>query len=267
MTSLFVSCGGSSGEELESNSNFEEKVLIEEKKITSITETDQISLIAVGNEDVPVGRYGKEILEAMCLWSELEGKISYASNVKEVLTQVELGSVDCGIVYRSDAKSSDKVEIVEIFDSSLLKSPVVYPAAMLANSAFPQAVECFLDFLTTETAYNVFSNCGFTVIATEKERNLCSLEPCTLTIFAATSLTESLTVLCDAFEREHDGVNFLISFNSSGTLATQIEFGATVDIFISASNSEMVSLTEANLIKKTDIFPLLANEIVLIRAS
>ncbi len=267
---FFTSCGEaeeatSSTTSSSTGSGAGTEATTEEGKLTSITETEKISLIALGNEDVPVGRYGKEILEAMSIWEDLEGKISYASNVKEVLTQVELGSVDCGIVYRTDANSSDNVEIVETLDSSLLESPVTYPAAMVATSAYPAQTAWFLDFLTTEIAHEIFLEHGFTVIGEATEAVSVELEPCTLTIFAAASLTESITVLCENFQEVHEGMEFLISFDSSGTLATQIEYGAEADIFLSASTTEMIRLIESDFIKETDSFSLLENEVVLIR--
>ncbi|MFI3254030.1 MAG: molybdate ABC transporter substrate-binding protein [Eubacteriales bacterium] len=247
------------------SSSLPQEEMIVEKQIFSITETEKISLIALGNEDVPVGRYGKDILVAMSLWDDLEGKISYASNVKEVLTQVELGSVDCGIVYRTDANSSNKVEIIEILDSNLLETPVIYPVSLLENSQHPLESACFLDFLGSKTAREVFTDYGFTVLGEEIQQDSIILDSCNLTIFAASSLTESLSFILEKFQEEHEGIEFLVNFDSSGTLATQIEYGATADIFLSASNAEIIRLTEAGFLEETNSFSLLENEIVLIR--
>jgi molybdate transport system substrate-binding protein len=66
-------------------------------------------LMAMGNSDVPVGQYTQKILA----YYELDepalanaGKITYGSNVKEVTTQVSEGSVDCGVIYCTDAYSA-----------------------------------------------------------------------------------------------------------------------------------------------------------------
>lgn len=67
--------------------------------------TDKVKLIALGNSDVPVGQYSEEIFTNMGIWDQLnaDGKITFGSNVKEVLAQVEEGAVDCGVVYSTDA--------------------------------------------------------------------------------------------------------------------------------------------------------------------
>ena len=73
--------------------------------------TDQVSLIALGNSDVPVGQYSQEILEKLGIWEQMQDKISFGSNVKEVLSQVEEGSVDCGMVYATDAATAEGVMV------------------------------------------------------------------------------------------------------------------------------------------------------------
>ena len=66
-------------------------------------------LMAMGNSDVPVGQYTQKILAYYELSEEelaSNGVISYGSNVKEVTTQVSEGSVDCGVIYCTDAFSA-----------------------------------------------------------------------------------------------------------------------------------------------------------------
>lgn len=60
-----------------------------------------------------------------------------------------------------------------------------------------------------------------------------------VTVFAASSLTESFTELAKRFERAHPGVKIIFSFQASSTLATQIKAGAPADIFVSASPADM----------------------------
>ena len=74
-------------------------------------------LMAMGNSDVPVGQYTQKILTFYELNEEElanAGKITYGSNVKEVTTQVVEGSVDCGVVYCTDAFSAG----LEVVDSA-----------------------------------------------------------------------------------------------------------------------------------------------------
>lgn len=238
--------------------------------ITSITDlnTDKVSLIALGNSDVPVGRYAQEALTSLGMWDEIQDKISYASNVKEVLSQVALGSVTCGIVYATDAATSDDTMIVEYIDNSLLATPVLYPAALLTNSTNPESAATFLAYLLNESSIATFEANGFTVIADATAQSTFpaadTLEPCTLTIFAAASLLESVTAISEAFMVDYAGIEIIASYDSSGTLATQIEYGADVDIFISASTSEVDDLIDLDYIEEEQVLDLLANELVLI---
>ena len=126
--------------------------------------TDKCQLIALGNDDVPVGAYSMEILTALGLLDGLEnsGKITYGSNVKEVTTQIKENSVDCGIVYATDAYSA-KLEVAETADASLC-SQVLYPAAVLKNAPHAGEAAEFLAFLQGEKAKEVFEKVGFTFL-------------------------------------------------------------------------------------------------------
>ena len=63
-----------------------------------------------------------------------------------------------------------------------------------------------------------------------------------LIVFAAASMTETLTELKTVYEADHPEVDILFNFDSSGTLKTQIESGAECDVFISASPKQMNQL-------------------------
>ena len=68
--------------------------------------TDKLSLLCLGNGDVPVGAYSLQILDTLGIditALENAGKVTYASNVSEVANQVKEGAVDCGIIYATDA--------------------------------------------------------------------------------------------------------------------------------------------------------------------
>ena len=67
-------------------------------------------------------------------------------------------------------------------------------------------------------------------------------EPVELIVFAAASMTETLTELGEQYEQEHQDVSLVFNFDSSGTLKTQIQEGAEVDIFISAGQNQMDQL-------------------------
>jgi len=125
-------------------------------------------LLAMGNADVPVGQYTQKILA----WYGLDeaelaraGKLTYGSNVKEVTTQVVEASVDCGIVYGTDAFSAG----LEVRDTATAEmcGQVIYPAAVMKHSAVPEAAQAFLDYLRGEEAAQVFEGVGFTPIPAE----------------------------------------------------------------------------------------------------
>jgi len=125
--------------------------------------TSRVSLMALGNSDVPVGQYSQEIFEFMNGWDIVRAKASLGSNVKEVLSQVETGSVDCGVVYSTDAATSNGVTVVADAPAGS-HQPVVYPAAVVKSSPNALAAKAFLDFLSTPQAVAVFERIGFTVI-------------------------------------------------------------------------------------------------------
>ena len=70
-------------------------------------------------------------------------------------------------------------------------------------------------------------------------------EPAELIIFAAASLTETLTAIGETYSAENPGVTFRFNFDSSGTLKTQIQEGADCDVFISAGQKQMNQLDAA----------------------
>ena len=118
--------------------------------------------LCMGNSDVPVGQYTQKILAFYGLdEEELAGKglITYGTNVKEVTTQVKEASVDCGVVYCTDAFSAG----LTVVDSATAEmcGQVIYPAAVLNVSKNPEATQAFLDYLQTPEAMAVFENVGF----------------------------------------------------------------------------------------------------------
>ena len=123
-------------------------------------------LMAMGNADVPVGQYTQKILEYYGL-DEAElaaaGKLTYGSNVKEVTTQVVEGSVDCGVVYGTDAFSAG----LAVIDTATpeMCGQVIYPAAVMKSGASPEAAQAFLDYLRGAQATEVFERIGFTGMA------------------------------------------------------------------------------------------------------
>ncbi len=119
-------------------------------------------LLAMGNSDVPVGQYTQKILAYFELSEEdlaSAGSITYGSNVKEVTTQVSEATVDCGIIYCTDAFSAG-LTIVD-YATAEMCGQVIYPAAVMRSSANAEAAQAFLDYLRTDEAMAVFEAVGF----------------------------------------------------------------------------------------------------------
>ncbi len=119
-------------------------------------------LMAMGNKDVPVGQYTQKILNYFELDEEElanAGLISYGSNVKEVTTQILEGSVDCGVIYCTDAYSAG----LSIKDYAVpeLCGQVIYPASVLKTSENQETAKEFLEFLQTDFSMKVFETVGF----------------------------------------------------------------------------------------------------------
>ena len=122
--------------------------------------------LAIGNSDVPVGQYTRKIFVHYGLDEHSladAGVLTYGSNVKEVTTQVIEGAVDCGIIYATDAYSAGLESVDEA--TADMCGQVIYPAAVLRNSAHPDEAKAFLDYLTGEDAGKVFESVGFTPLA------------------------------------------------------------------------------------------------------
>ena len=133
-----------------------ELVLITNKEqpfnLSSFEEIDPATIdhLAIGEpESVPVGRYTKEVLEKLELLEPLQSKLVLSSSVRQVLTHVETGNADIGIVYASDALISDKVKVVAAAKPEW-HDQIVYPGAIIADSTHPEEAKAFLAFLTGE---------------------------------------------------------------------------------------------------------------------
>ena len=123
-------------------------------------------MLAMGNADVPVGQYTQKILTYFELVEAdlaAAGSITYGSNVKEVTTQVSEATVDCGIIYQTDAFSAG-LTVVDTATAEMC-GQIIYPTAVMNVSKNVEAAKAFLEFLTTDAADAVFENVGFTPVA------------------------------------------------------------------------------------------------------
>ncbi|MBP2239766.1 molybdate transport system substrate-binding protein [Cytobacillus eiseniae] len=123
----------------------------------------EVSKISIGTpETVPAGKYAKESLENSGVWKEVESKIVFAKDVRQVLSYVETGNVEAGIVYKTDALVSDKVEVVASADTAT-HPPIIYPVGVIKDSKQYEAAKVFYDYLQSADALKVFEEYGFTI--------------------------------------------------------------------------------------------------------
>lgn len=129
------------------------------KEFTDIAEADTA---AIGNPDsVPAGMYAKEALTSLGIWEQVSQKASFGTNVTEVLSWVAEGSADAGIVYATDAATSDEVRVIAGAPKDSLPEPALYPAGIISKSKNMEAALKFSEFLKSEAALAVFEDYGF----------------------------------------------------------------------------------------------------------
>lgn len=135
-----------------------------DSKIDSFEKIGDAASIALGDpESVPAGQYAKEALTNLNVWDSIQDKVSFGTNVTEVLNQVAAASADAGIVYATDAASmADQVTVVAEAPEGSLEKKVIYPVAVVKVTAHEDAAKAFVDFLQTPEAIKVFEAYGFT---------------------------------------------------------------------------------------------------------
>ena len=134
-----------------------------DSKIDSFEKIGDAESIALGDpESVPAGQYAKEALTSLNVWDSIQDKVSFGTNVTEVLNQVAAASADAGIVYATDAASmEDQVTVVAEAPEGSLEKKVIYPVAVVKATAHEDAAKAFVEFLQTPEAMEVFEAYGF----------------------------------------------------------------------------------------------------------
>ncbi|WP_326808788.1 MULTISPECIES: molybdate ABC transporter substrate-binding protein [unclassified Streptomyces] len=128
------------------------------KKVKALKDlTDSELKVVLAASQVPVGRYSKQVLDAQKLKVK---PVSQETNVRSVLSKVELGEADAGIVYKTDAATApDKVDAVSIPDSQ--NAVASYPAATLKQSKHSKEAASFVKWLSTPKAQKMLRKSGF----------------------------------------------------------------------------------------------------------
>ncbi|WP_100331132.1 molybdate ABC transporter substrate-binding protein [Bacillus xiapuensis] len=123
-----------------------------------ITETERFALGTP--ETVPAGKYAKQALKSLNIWQKIENRAVYAKDVRQVLTYVETGNADAGIVYKTDAQISSKVKLADTAKKET-HDPIIYPAGIVSHTSYPQEAKQFYQFLQAQKSMEIFEKYGF----------------------------------------------------------------------------------------------------------
>lgn len=133
------------------------------KELEDFADLKNANTIAIGDPgSVPAGQYAQESLTNLNLWDALKDRFSMGTNVTQVLNWTAENSADAGLVYETDAKTTDNVTVIDEAPEDSIKDPILYPVAQLEGSQNVEAAKDFLTFLQTDEAVKVFEDYGFT---------------------------------------------------------------------------------------------------------
>lgn len=125
--------------------------------------SSKVKKIAVGDpKSVPAGQYANQVFSSLKIADKIKSKLNLGTDVRQVLTWVESGNVDCGVVYSTDAKTSSKITVVCDAPAGSCDK-VVYPVAVVKSSKQAAAAADFLKFLQTPEVSTLFEKYGFAV--------------------------------------------------------------------------------------------------------
>lgn len=129
----------------------------------NLTNLTQVTRLALGEPaTVPAGKYGKDSLEYLKLWTALEPKIVYAKDVRSVLAYVSQGAVDAGMVYKTDAlQGKDQVTITATVPEDA-HAPITYPIGIIKKNE-NKLTKDFYDYLSSDKGKQILEKYGFVV--------------------------------------------------------------------------------------------------------
>lgn len=108
---------------------------------------------------VPLGGYTKQALEAMGIWQSLDGKMIYAKDARQVVTYLESGNAQAGIIYASDTELSSKV--AEMSKMPIESAEIIYPAAIITGSRQQGNAEKFMSYILSQEGQAAIEKFGF----------------------------------------------------------------------------------------------------------
>lgn len=119
------------------------------------------SYLAVGDDNVPVGRYAKKALIHLGKWQSVEHRLAKVKDVRAVLAYIARGELPLGIVYATDAEIAPNVKVISTFPPESYEQ-IQYPVLTLNEK--PEVVR-FFEFLRQPFAQQTLQNAGFHLVA------------------------------------------------------------------------------------------------------
>jgi molybdate transport system substrate-binding protein len=125
-------------------------------------EKPAVAKIAIGNpQTVPAGQYAQQLLRHTGLRPKVEARLILAENVRQVLAYVAQGEVDAGIVYATDVAVAKGKVAVAAHAAEGDYGPILYPMAVVKDSANARAAKAFVDFVASAEGIEILKNHGF----------------------------------------------------------------------------------------------------------
>ncbi len=143
-------------------------ILISKNNSTGISDfkdlaSAQVKQVALSDPNTATsGKNAKQILKFLGILDIVEPKTVMVKDSKQVLTYVENGKADAGIVFTTDAIQSNKIKIVAIAPKNS-HEPIVYPIAILKGCQHISEAKEFIQFLQSPEAEAVFVKYRFIV--------------------------------------------------------------------------------------------------------
>ncbi len=126
---------------------------------------DKVKQIAIGDpKSVPAGKYAQQTFDKLGITEQVKSKEVLGNDVRQVLTYVETGNVEAGIVYATDALISTKVKVVASAPAEI-NAKIVYPVAVIKASKNVDAAKAYIAFLFSDEAKVIFEKYGFTMVS------------------------------------------------------------------------------------------------------
>ena len=131
--------------------------------ISSFKDMADSSVSAFGLADpeaAPVGQYGIEVFKSLDIWEKIKSKAVITKDGCSIVALVESGKVNAGIVFTTNAATSDKVKIAAYAPEGSHK-PIIFPGAVLSKAKQPAVAADFMNFLIDKSNISIFNKYGF----------------------------------------------------------------------------------------------------------